>query len=222
MTAMDRHTVSGIFANIGKVIAAYERRIVPGPSRFDRYVDAVLAADEAAADEILSDDEVTGLRLFIGRGQCVRCHNGPLFTNNDFHNTGVAGFPSMPHDEGRRAGVTVALADEFNCQGKYSDADKNDCSELRFAKTAGPELLGAMKTPTLRSAAKTGPYMHAGQHPTLDAVLNHYNLAPSAQIGTSELEPLGLTQEELTALIKFLLTLDSAPNLEPRYLSPPK
>ena len=221
MTAKDRDTVSGIFANIGKVIAAYERRIVPGPSRFDRYVEAVLAGDERAGHNIFSEDEVAGLRLFIGRGQCVRCHNGPLFTNNDFHNTGVPRFPSMPDDKGRSAGVTAALADEFNCLGKYSDAEKNDCNELRFAKTGGPELLGAMKTPTLRSISKTWPYMHAGQHTTLELVLDHYNRAPSAQIGMSELNPLGLTRAELTALRKFLLTLDSPPDVKPDFLSPP-
>ena len=221
MTAKDRGTVSGIFANIGKAIAAYERRIVPGPSRFDSYVEAVMAGNQAAGDNIYTDDEVAGLRLFIGRGQCVRCHNGPLFTNNDFHNTGVPRFPSMPADKGRSAGITVVLADEFNCLGKYSDAEKNNCNELRFAKTGGPELLGAMKTPTLRSISKTWPYMHAGQHASLESVLDHYNRAPSAQIGTSELNPLGFTEAELTALKKFLLTLDSPPNVEPEYLSPP-
>lgn len=98
---------------------------------------------------------------------------------------------------------------------------RHDTAELRFAKTEGPALLGAMKTPTLRSAAKTGPYMHAGQHATLDAVLSHYNRAPTAPIGTSELEPLGLTDAELTALKEFLRTLESPPNVEPYYLSPP-
>jgi cytochrome c peroxidase len=29
------------------------------------------------------------LRLFIGKGECIRCHNGPRFSDGHFHNTGV-------------------------------------------------------------------------------------------------------------------------------------
>ena len=77
-----------MFVNIGKAIAAYERRIEFGPSRFDRYVDA-LADGTRRSDGILTTDEVAGLRLFVGKANCTQCHNGPLLTNNEFHNTGV-------------------------------------------------------------------------------------------------------------------------------------
>ncbi|MEO8287095.1 MAG: cytochrome-c peroxidase [Chloroflexota bacterium] len=36
MTDNERDVVTGVYANMGKAIAAYERKIVPGPSRFDR------------------------------------------------------------------------------------------------------------------------------------------------------------------------------------------
>ncbi|MDP7546967.1 MAG: cytochrome-c peroxidase, partial [Alphaproteobacteria bacterium] len=42
MKAVDRQAVSRIYSNMGKAISAYERLILPGPSRFDRYVEAVL------------------------------------------------------------------------------------------------------------------------------------------------------------------------------------
>ena len=45
MTPADREAVTRIYANIGKAIAAYERKITPGPSRFDQYVDALLKGD---------------------------------------------------------------------------------------------------------------------------------------------------------------------------------
>jgi cytochrome c peroxidase len=221
MAAEDRDAVNRVFANIGKAVAAYQRLLLPGPSRFDRYADAVVAGNSAEVEEIFTANEANGLRLFIGSGQCTRCHNGPLLTNNDFHNTGVPRWPSMPHDQGRIDGIAAARADIFNCRGAYSDASAGDCRELRFAKTGGPELVGAMKTPTLRSVSKTGPYMHAGQYATLAPVLDHYNRAPTAQIGTSELEPLGLTRDDLNDLRDFLLTLDSPPAVEPKYLSPP-
>ena len=84
LTAADRETVSRIYANMGKAIAAYERKIMPGPAKFDHYVEAILKGDLATARSIYTPDEAAGLRLFIGRGDCTNCHNGPLFTNNDF------------------------------------------------------------------------------------------------------------------------------------------
>ena len=221
MTAADRATVTAMFANIGKAIAAYERRLVPGPSRFDDYVAAVLDGDDAGARAIYSDDEAAGLRLFIGRGQCTRCHNGPLFSNFTFHNTGVPPWPGTQPDQGRSAGVTQVLEDPFNCLGEFSDAGANDCGELRFAKTSGADLVGAVKTPSLRNISKTAPYMHAGQYAILDSVLDHYNRAPEAAIGTSELSPLGFAPAGLAALKSFLLTLNSPPALERADLTPP-
>ena len=51
-------------------------------------MDAVLCSDPAARG-LLRADEVLGLRLFIGKAQCVSCHNGPLFSDPRFHNTSV-------------------------------------------------------------------------------------------------------------------------------------
>jgi cytochrome c peroxidase len=221
MAPADRATVSAVFANIGKAIAAYERRLIPGPARFDRYVAAVLDGDDNAAREIFTDTEEEGLRVFIGRGQCTRCHNGPLLSNFTFHNTGVPPRPGTQPDKGRSVGVAQALEDPFNCLGEFSDAGARDCGELRFAKTSGADLVGAMKTPSLRNISKTAPYMHAGQYATLEPALDHYNRAPKAAVGTSELSPLGLGADELAALEWFLLTLDSPPALERTDLTPP-
>jgi cytochrome c peroxidase len=71
MTTAEQQSVNRVFANVGKAIAAYERKLQPGASRFDRYVDAVAANDRAAARASLSDDEVAGLRLFIGKASCI-------------------------------------------------------------------------------------------------------------------------------------------------------
>ncbi len=221
MAAADRKAVSTVFTNLGKAIAAYERRLIPGPSRFDRYVAAVLAGKDEQAADIFSQAETDGLRLFIGRGQCTRCHNGPLLSNFTFHNTGIPPLPGTQPDKGRSIGVTQALEDPFNCRGEFSDAGARDCGELKFAKTTGADLIGAMKTPSLRNIAKTAPYMHAGQYATLEPVLDHYNRAPKAAVGTSELSPLGLGADKLAALEKFLLTLDSPPALERTDLTPP-
>ena len=92
LPAVRRDEISRVYANIGKAIAAYERRIEFGASRFDEYVAAATAGQ--SVESILTDDEVAGLRLFIGRANCTQCHNGPLFTSNEFHNTGVPPRPS--------------------------------------------------------------------------------------------------------------------------------
>jgi hypothetical protein len=152
-----------------------------------------------------------GLKLFIGEGSCVNCHNGPLFTDNHFHNTGVPAVADLPEDLGRALAVQQVAADPFNCLGAYSDAGPADCAELKYMTTEGEELLRAFKTPSLRGVAQRSPYMHAGQVGALVDVLDHYNSAPSAPAGHSELEPLSMSAEELAALEAFLRTLDYEP-----------
>jgi len=84
MTTTDRDLMTQIFVNGGKAIAAYERLIVPAPSRFDRHVEAVLNHDAQTIKIKMTPDEVSGLKLFISRAECVQCHNGPLFTMTTF------------------------------------------------------------------------------------------------------------------------------------------
>lgn len=205
MTEEDRRAINSAFANVGKAIAAFERSLVPTESRFDAYVAALIAGDQAAAAG-LSDDEVRGLRLFIGEANCTQCHNGPLFTNNEFHNTGVLSAEGELPDKGRVAGVREVLANPFNCLGEFSDDPEQQCEELEFVRT-GPELIGAVRTPSLRNVEFTAPYMHKGQVATLSEVLTHYNEAPDAMIGHNEAKPLALTQRELQQLEAFLRTL---------------
>jgi cytochrome c peroxidase len=214
--------VSRVYANIGKAIAAYERRIQFAPSRFDRYVEAELSGRPHTPESEFSDDERAGLRLFIGKANCSTCHNGAMLTDNHFHNTGVPQSASgTPSDSGRTVGVRNALAGEFNCLGKFSDAKPADCGELRFAATDGAELVRAYKTPSLRNVTERAPYMHAGQIGSIGSVLVHYNRAPTAPAGKSELKPLRLSQTELRQLETFLRTLVSPTSAPAAYLAAP-
>ena len=222
MSAEDREAVTRIYTNVGKSIAAYERLLVPGPSRFDHYVEAVLKNDYTAANQILNQEEIAGLKLFIGRANCTNCHNGPLFTNNDFHNTGVPAASGLPNDYGRATGAQQVVADEFNCLSPYSDAGEGDCSELVYMVAGGHELERQFKPPSLRNVAERGPFMHAGQFRTLEEVLHHYNTAPAAPMGHSELDPLHLTDEQIAQIIAFLRTLDSPVDADPQWLVAPK
>lgn len=221
MTTPDRNAVSRVYANLGKAIAAYERKLLPGPSRFDVYVQAVLNNDRATMQTTLTATEVAGARLFIGKANCINCHNGPLLTNNDFHNTGVPAMPSLPEDLGRAQGAPQVLADEFNCLSPYSDAQPTQCAELRFMKPDGEQLVRAFKPPSLRNVAERAPFMHAGQFKTLNDVLDHYNRAPTAPAGHSELKPLDLNETEIAQLIAFLKTLSGPLATPPAWLTAP-
>jgi len=221
MASGDRDLVNRIYANIGKAIEAYERRLLPGPSRFDAYVEAVLEHDEAKAQATLTASELAGLRLFVREANCVRCHNGPLLTNNEFANTGVLSFPGEVPDKGRSEGVYTVREDPFNCLGPYSDDPARACPELRYARTDAAVLLGAFRTPSLRNVEGTEPYMHKGQIATLAEVLDHYNLAPNAMIGHNETVPLGLRDRELRELEEFLRTLAARPAAAARWLRSP-
>lgn len=220
MEPADREAITRVFVNAGKAIAAYERLLLPGPSRFDRYVETNSGGNETRAQSILNADEATGLRLFLGRARCIECHNGPLFTNNEFHNTGVISAPGEIPDRGRFDGIRRVRADSFNCLGTYSDDPLKDCAELRFARTEA-EVIGALRTPSLRNVANTAPYSHQGQTPSLEEMIQHYNRAPLALIGHNEAKPLSLNRRERAQLKAFLETLDAAPAVPAQWLAPP-
>lgn len=219
-----KEQVNRVFANLGKAIAAYERQVAYGESRFDRYAAATLARD-AQGQEALAPQEVRGLRLFVGRAQCATCHSGPMLTDHAFHNTGVPPRDPAHPDRGRATGVQQLLRDEFNCLGKYSDAKREQCGELQFLAADDPGLVGAFRTPGLRNVAQRAPYMHAGQFANLQQVLEHYARAPRAAVGHSELAQPGgphagrqairLSAADVADLAAFLGTL-TGPVVQPR------
>lgn len=217
MSESDRDAVTGVYVNMGKAIAAYERKLMPGPARFDAYV-ADVAAGRASTE--LTQDEVAGLKLFIGEAHCTTCHTGPLLTNGEFHNNGVPPRPGLPEDDGRASGARKVVDDEFNCLSRWSDAKPEDCTALRFLKVGTHEQERQFKVPSLRNVAERGPYMDAGQYATLFDVLNHYNTAPAAPHGHSEITKLNLSATQLHQLEAFLRTLSGSLATSPELLGP--
>lgn len=207
MSGPQRDAINGVFANLGKAIAAFERSIAPAPTRFDRFALDLATGAEPKGDAVFSKQEILGLKLFIGKANCVTCHNGPRFTDNSFHNTGVPSVAGLPPDRGRIDAVHQVEADPFNCFGAYRDGDVSACGELRFMVKDAPELVRAYKTPSLRAAATRPPYMHAGQFSSLDEVVAHYAKAAPSVEGVSEVHPLELSERERAALVAFLKTL---------------
>lgn len=219
LTVQDQRAVSRVYANMGKALAAYQRQLVPGASRFDAYVDAVAANDFKRANEIFSPDEAAGLKLFIGKAGCVQCHNTPLLTDDEFHNTGVPQHAETEHDLGRAEGVVENFSDEFKCWSEYSDDPKRDCPQLRYMQARASSLVGAFKTPSLRKTQFVAPFMHNAWYTTLPEILDHYNRAPAASVGQTELKPLNLTALELKQLEAFLNTLPAPINAPPDLLN---
>jgi len=199
--------IDRVFANLGKAIAAFERTIMPAETRFDRFASALRDGRKPEGDDAFGDLEIEGLKLFIGPANCVTCHNGPRFTDDHFHNTGVPPVAGLPRDRGRAQAIAELDADPFNCFGPHSDAGGN-CGELRFMKREGEDLERAFKTPSLRGAASRPPYMHSGQIAALEDVIDHYTRAPASPEGHSELQPITLTERGRAALLAFLRTLD--------------
>lgn len=75
---------AGINADrIAEALAVFQRTIVSRRNRFDEFL--------AGNKDALNDAELRGMHLFRTKARCINCHNGPLFSDNEFHNTGLAG-----------------------------------------------------------------------------------------------------------------------------------
>ncbi|WP_293305138.1 cytochrome-c peroxidase [Pedobacter sp. UBA5917] len=165
-------------------LATFQRSIVSRRTPFDRF----LANDKKA----LTDQQIVGLHLFRTKARCINCHNGPLFTDNEFHNDGLTYF-------GR----------------KYEDLGL-------YNVTKKPEDVGKFKTPGLRNVMKTAPWFHNGLFPDMDGVMNMYNVGMPVQRVKPEqvndpllpkndklLKGLKLSIAEKDAVVAFLEALSS-------------
>ena len=143
----------------------------------------------------------------------MRCHNGPLLTNEGFHNIGTGPAPGGegPFDYGRGFGLQAALFNPFACQGSFSD--HTGCEHVTFAQKQAQEgsVHGAFKVPSLRNVAATAPYLHDGRHDSLGAVLEWYRNPPSKADSGHELPVVSWSDADVAALEAFLGTLTALP-----------
>lgn len=210
MAKEDRKLVNRVASDVTKAIAAYERRLQTGDAPFDRFVRGV-AEEEPELRRAMSPSAKRGLKLFVGKAGCARCHNGPNFTDETFHNLGLPDRPWLKdRDLGRWRGVEQVRESPFNATGPYSDArEGKGAKRIQFLKRT-PEGRGQFKTPSLRNVARTPPYMHGGHFDTLEEVVRFYStLAGTVDVGHREemLDPLGLTDREIDDLVAFLEAL---------------
>ena len=181
------------FERVVQSLAAFERGLRVGRSEFDKFL--------GGKADALSDDALAGLHWFRTQARCLNCHNGPMLTDDRFHNIGLTYY-------GRR----------FEDRGRYEVTKKRDD-------------VGAFRTPSLRNVGKTGPWMHNGFFPSMRGVLNLYNSGmphplrkesqkddPIFPETSALLKPLKLDARQLSDLEAFLRSLDEPST---RVLAPP-
>ncbi len=78
--------------NLAAAIASFERTLLSGDSRIDRFV--------TAEGLTLTKSERQGLWIYESKGGCWKCHTGKTYTDESFHNTGVS-WGVEPLDLGR-------------------------------------------------------------------------------------------------------------------------
>ncbi|NNK89085.1 MAG: cytochrome C peroxidase [Saprospiraceae bacterium] len=161
-----------------KAMSQFQRTLnSSGESKYDRVM---------AGKAVFTDQELMGFEIYfdvsedLPDGECFHCHNDPLMTTNQYLNNGL--------DE----------AEDFS-----------DFADLGHGKVTGiPFDNGRFRIPTLRNIVHSAPYMHDGRFQTLEEVLDHYNSGGKPSPNKDPLiQPLGLTQEHLDAVLVFLHTL---------------
>lgn len=161
-------------------IAAYSKSISSGETAFDRFVQGDYQA--------LNDQQLEGLHLFRTKGKCINCHNGPYFTDLDFHNLG------------------------------YAVTNKGALDNGRFESSKLESDKGKFRTPGLRNISNTAPYMHNGSIATLSELVNLLSQGmpqnTDQQINgilSPHIQNLRLSSKEQENIIIFLSSLSSEP-----------
>jgi cytochrome c peroxidase len=175
-----------VFANLAVAFDAYIARLASRNAPIDRYLQGEVAPDGTLSSRgELGDRARRGFAVFVGKGMCVDCHRGPLFSDLEFHNTGV------PQRGPRVPTVDLGLAET-------ATKEKRD----------EPENIGKFLTQPLRHIAETAPYMHAGQLATLGEVIQFYRNGGELTGFSGEkdprMQPLEIDDDEALDLEEFL------------------
>ncbi len=191
---------------IGQAIASYQRTLNSANSDFDRWF-------FSKKDRTLSEPAQQGYQLFIGKGQCSQCHSisskEALFTDNQFHNTGV-GYQQAMNLTKNTTKVQLAPGVFAEVDNKViASVSENKPNDLgRYEVTQNPDDRWKYKTPSLRNISLTAPYMHDGSITTLEKVIRFYNQGGIANETLDPLiKPLNLTDQEIKSLVAFLESL---------------
>lgn len=167
-------------------LATFQRTIRSRKSRFDEFLEGRYTR--------MTDLEIEGLHLFRTKARCINCHNGPLMSDQKYHNLGLTYY-------GR----------------KYEDLG-------RYLVTEDPQDVGKFRTPSLRDVMRTRPWMHNGLFDEIEGILNMYIAGMPQPRPTEAqkndplfpktdtlLKPLDINQHEKKALMAFLEAITASP-----------
>jgi cytochrome c peroxidase len=173
---------------IMNAIGSYIRSLVFLNSRFDEY----MRGDRTK----MNPNEINGFNLFMGKAKCATCHYMPLF-NGTFP-------PNFKKIESEVIGVPKSITDTL------IDPDLG-----RYAVLKVESFRHAFKTPTVRNAALTAPYMHNGVFNSLEQVMDFYKRGGGVGLGikienqTLPFDSLSLSVQEQADIIAFIKSLNS-------------
>jgi cytochrome c peroxidase len=166
--------------NIARAIAAFERKLNITETAYDHFV--------KGQDERLTIEQLRGMVVFFGQGQCAACHIPPHFHDGVLSSIGT---PASPE------------------KGAPLDSDPGFGAVLRRQ-----DGFGMFKTPGLRNVSRTAPYMHNGAFKTLEEVVDLYNDGGGRGRGLdvysqdAKVAKLDLTEQQKRDLVSFLKSLD--------------
>jgi cytochrome c peroxidase len=190
-------------SNIQQALAAYVQSLTALNSPFDKF----MRGDANA----MSTQQIDGFNLFMGKGKCGTCHFMPLFNG------------SVPPFYKETESEVLGVPSEAVIKNASLDMD-----EGKFALFPNPLLKHMFKTPTVRNAAITAPYMHNGVYATLEEVMDFYNRGGGSGLGilfenqTLPSEELNLSTEEQQNIIAFIHALTDTTGLTSTVKSLPK
>jgi cytochrome c peroxidase len=177
---------------VGMALAAFQKTIISKDSPLDRY----LKGEEGALTAVQKE----GYDIFVGKGNCIACHNGPNLTDNKFYNLGVPENPDVVDDS--RISATRRFTAKVSGYKAYRTLTEDPG---RYLVTKDRKDWKAFKTPTLREAALTGPYMHNGVYQSIEEVIEFFNKGGGDDPNrTPLLKPLNLSDDEKLTLEVFL------------------
>lgn len=185
------------WGNVSRAIAAFQRTMISGRSRFDQYLQGQAR---------LSPSELRGFELFNSpQTDCFRCHGGVNFSDQVVH----AGSLSA-HKPFHNVGL-------YNVQGTGAYPDGN---QGLFEISERAQDRGKFRTPSLRNVEVTGPYMHDGSVATLTEAVElfarggrHVTTGPHAGDGRTNpyksefIKARDLSPRDIADLVAFLKTL---------------
>lgn len=231
----DETAVDIAYNNIALAISAFEKstELNRFNSKFDKFVGeqglatvlGLTAPGTVIKSVVYTQEEIDGLALFNGKGQCSLCHildNQPdgktptVFTDFSYDNLGIP------------TNLTLnALAGTSPPDLGLGDSSMEPILQAAYEAVNGPGSWttgmlgleqGKFKVSSLRNIARTAPYGHNGFFPTLYDIVHFYNTRdvpdagwPASEVlstvNVTELGNLGLTFEEEQKIVVFLETL---------------